>query len=139
MKRSQFPLDPGHVLEKFQRLRHRHVENVRDGFAFVADFEGLGVVAFAVTSLTFDVDVREEIHLQLYDPGALTRLAPSSLHVEGKTAGLITPDLGLRQKRKKIADVAEKTRVGRRIRPGRTADRALIDVDHLIDVFESLD
>jgi len=38
----------------------------------------------AVAGLALDVDVREEVHLHLMDPSALTGLAPAALDVETK-------------------------------------------------------
>src|SRR5581483_10539501 len=53
----------GHISKKTRRLIHGQIENIRDIFAFVSDFQGLAVVAFAVADFALDIDVRQKVHL----------------------------------------------------------------------------
>src|SRR5204862_263375 len=112
------------------------LEYVGDALAPKAHLECLSVVALPLAHLARNVDVREEVHLDLHQPIALARLAPPALHVEREASRPISADLRFRQLGKQLADRREQARVGGRIRSWRAANRALIDVDDLIDVLE---
>ena len=71
-----------HVLEKVQRLLHRHIQHLGDILALVSHFQRLAVVARALAHLAGDVDVGEEMHLDLDDAVAVAVLAPAARDVE---------------------------------------------------------
>ena len=79
------------------------------------------------------------MHLDLDHAVALAGLAAPALDVEGEASRLIAARLGFRQARKPFADRREGAGVGRRIRARRAADRRLVDVDHLVEMFEAVD
>lgn len=58
----QFARYGGDGVEKFAGFFDRHVEDLADVFAFVLDFEGFAVVAFAVADFAGDVHVGQEVH-----------------------------------------------------------------------------
>src|SRR5262249_61445107 len=89
----QLVQDLGYVLEHFRRLLHRHVQNVGDGVAAELHLLHLARVAGPVTYLARDVDVRQEVHLDLDDPVALTGLTAAALDVEREAAGPVAADL----------------------------------------------
>src|SRR5438477_8431161 len=117
----------------------REVALVGDRLSFITHLERLTVVAPALADLARDIDVREEVHLDLHEAVTLARLAPAPLDVERKAARSIAADLRLRQVGEQLADRREQPRVRRRIGPRRAADGTLIEVDHLVDLVESLD
>ena len=139
MKRTQLDPDPRHVLEHLERFIDCELEHVRDGVASELDLLDLARVARAVTHLAGHVHVGQEVHLDLDDAVALTRLAPPALHVEAEAPGLVTAHLGLGKAREQIAHVGEHSRVRRRVRPRCAADRRLVDVDSLVQVLEPVD
>ncbi len=111
----EFVPDRGDVLEEGKRLLDAHIEDVGDGLPAVLHLEGLLVVARPLALLTFDVDVREEVHLDLDEPVALAGLAPPALEVEREPARLVAPDLRLLRLGKDLADIIEDLGVGRRV------------------------
>src|SRR5690606_22783368 len=78
-----------------------------------------------------------EVHLDLDQPVALARLAAAALDVEAEAAGLVAARLRLGQAGEPVADLGEGAGVGRRVRARGAADRRLIDLDHLVAVFEA--
>ena len=58
----QFARYGGDGIEKFAGFFDGHVEDLADVFAFVLDFEGFAVVAFAVADFAGDVHVGQEVH-----------------------------------------------------------------------------
>ena len=79
------------------------------------------------------------MHLDLDDAVALAGLAASALHVEGEASRLIAARLGFREGREPFPDRREGAGVGRRIRARRAPDRRLVDVDDLVEMFETID
>ena len=127
------------VLEELQRLVHGHVQHVGDALALVLDLQRLAVVAVAVADLARHVDVGQELHLDADDAVALARLAAAALDVEAEPARLVAAHLGVRQAGEEVADLGEQVGVGRRVRARRPADGRLVDVHHLVQVFDPLD
>jgi len=79
---SQFLVDIRNVFEKFHGGVDRHVQYLVDVPAFVAYLQRLAVVAVATAGPAADVDVRQEVHLDGFDPCAVARLAAAALDVE---------------------------------------------------------
>src|SRR5262249_48108246 len=73
------------------------------------------------------------------DAVALAGLAAPAFDVEREAAGVVAARLGFRQTGEPIADGGEGASVGRRVRARGAADRRLVDVDDLIEMFEALD
>src|SRR5690606_13232898 len=139
LQRQHLVADRRHGVEEARRLLDRHVQNVRYALALEDDFQRLAVVALALADVAGDVDVGQEVHLDLDDAVALARLAAAALDVEAEPAGAVAAGLGLRQARVPIADRAEGAGVGGRVRARGAADRALVDVDDLVEQFQPLD
>src|SRR5690606_2373897 len=97
------------------------------------------VVARALAGLAGDIDIRQEMHLDLDDAIALARLAPPALDVEAEPPRLVAARLRLRQARKPVADGVEGAGIGGRVRPRGAADGALVDIDHLVQMFQPPD
>ena len=117
----------------------RELEHVRDRVALVAHAQGRLVEALALTLLAAHEDVRQEVHLDLAHAVALARLAAAALHVEGEAAGLVAVHPRFGQLREEAADLVEDLDVGDRVAARRAPDRALVDVDHLVELLEPRD
>src|SRR5690606_18543639 len=65
--------------------------------------------------------------------------AAASLDVEGKAPRLIASRLGFRQSSEPVANRRESARIGRGIGARRAADRRLINVNHLVQIFQPFD
>ena len=78
------------------------------------------------------------MHLDLDDAVAAAGLAAASLHIEAEPALFISPCLRIGRGGKQIPDHVEHPGIGGGIGTGRAADGRLIDVDHLIQLIDSL-
>src|SRR3982751_654162 len=139
VERLELLADARLVLEEGKGIFDGQLQHIRDALAAEADLERLAVVALPLAHLARHVHVGEEVHLDLHQTVALARLAAATLHVEREAAGPVAADLGLGKLGEQLADRGEETGVRRRVRARRTADRALIDVDDLVDVLEPRD
>ena len=137
VERLELDRDVRHRREEVVRLGDRHLEDVGDRLALEVDLERFAVVALALADLARHVDVREELHLDLQDPVALAVLAATALDVEAEAAGLVAADARLGDAGEELADRAEQAGVRRRVRARRPADRALVDLDDLVDVLDA--
>src|SRR6266436_10343310 len=139
VQRLELLLDRGHRLEERERLRHRHVQDVGDVLALVADLERLAVVALSAADLAGHVHVGQEVHLDLHEPVALAGLAAPALDVEREAPRLVAAHARVGRAGEQRADEGEDPGVGGRVRPRRPPDRRLVDVDHLVEVLRPLD
>ena len=139
VQRAQLLLARRDVGEERERLLDGHLQDVGDALALVMDLERLAVVPLAAADLAWNVDVRQELHLDLDDPVAGARLAASTLHVEGEAARGVAAQARLGDSREQLADRREEPGVGGGIRSRRPADWRLIDLDHLVHQRDALD
>ena len=79
------------------------------------------------------------MHFDLDEPVTLAGFAPPPLHVETETPGLVATRSSLGGLCEKLSDRREETRIGRWVRARRPADGALIDIDDLVEMLETLD
>ena len=135
-QRVHVPPDRVDRLEEDRGLLDRHVEHLGDRLALVVHLERLAVVAGPVAHLAGHVDVGQEVHLDLDRAVAGAVLAAAALDVEREPARLVTAGLGLGGLGEQLADAVEHPGVGRGVGPRRPPDRALVDVDGLVDVLE---
>ena len=108
----------------------------RDALALELHLERLAVVALAVADVAGDVDVGEEVHLDLEQAVAGARLAAAALDVEAEAAGFVAARLAFGEPGEPVADLGEGAGVGRGVRARGAADRRLVDVDDLVEIFE---
>ena len=139
VQRLQAAADLRDLREERERLLDRHLEHVGDRLALEAHLERLAVVALALARLARDVDVGQEVHLDLDLAVALARLAAAALDVEREAPRLVAAHLRVGRQRVELADVREEVGVRRRVRARRAADRALVDLDHLVERVDALD
>src|SRR5207253_8814422 len=96
-------------------------------------------VVLDLEDIALDIDVGQEVHLDLDDAVALAGLAAAALDVEAEAARGVAAGLGFRQFGKPVADGGEGAGIGGRVGTRRPPDRALVDVDHLVEEFQPLD
>ena len=123
MQRLQAATQLRNLREEDQRLLDRHLQHVCDRLALEAHLERLLVVAPPVANLARNVDIRKEMHLNLEGAIAATGLATTALDVERETPLLVTARLGVGRIGVELANVIEQSRVCRRIRARRAANR----------------
>src|SRR5690606_41637314 len=105
---------------------------------FRSHFQGFAVVALAFADIAGHIDVRQEVHFHLDHAVALAGLAASALDVEGEASRTVTPRAGFRHAGEQLTDGREQPRIGGWIGAGRAADRALVNVDHLVQVLQAI-
>ena len=139
MQRLQHRADFGDVREVFERLLHVHLEDVMDVLVLEAYLQRLAIEAVAFAHRTRHPHVGEEVHLQPIRPVPLARLAAAAGLVEAEAPRLVPADLRLRHLRIEVADQVEDLDVRRRVGARRSADRRLVDVDHLVNQLQPVD
>ena len=126
-------------IKEYSRLFDGHLQHFVDALALVFDLKGFTVVALALAHIARHVDVREKVHFYLDQAITLTGFTASALHVEGETPRAITAGAGLRHAREQFTDRGKQPGVSRRVGARRSANRALVDVDDLVQVLQPLD
>ncbi len=61
-ERIEFSLNYRYGIEEYGGLRDRHIQDLVDGFIFVADVKSFPVVTFAMTGVARHVDIGQEMH-----------------------------------------------------------------------------
>ena len=92
--------------------------------SFMLNLHRLAVVALALADLAGHIDIGQKMHLDLDQAIALAGFTAAALHIETIAAGLVAANARFGQIGIEIPDEAEQTRIGRRIRARRPADRA---------------
>ena len=139
LNRTQFRIDTGDMLKKFDGHVHGHVEHVVDAFPLVFHFERLPVVTFPAARLARHVNIRQEVHFNRLYSSSLALFAASPLHIEGETSRLETACLRIGSGLEEFAYITENIGVGGRIAPRGTSYRGLVHDDQLVDMLQPLD
>ena len=129
----------GHVFEELHGLVDGHVEHIGYRLALETHFERLTIIALAMTLLAGHLDIGQEVHLDGLVAIAATGLTTSTLDIEGESPWLITSDLGLREVDKQRTDIGKDTRICSWIGARCAPNGRLIDIHHLIYIFQTLD
>ena len=114
-KRIELAFDRRHGVEKYRCILDRHTQHLMNVFAFIANLERLPVVTFTLTPVARNVNIREEVHLHLYQAIAMTGLAAAAAHVERKAPGIVAARPRLRRRRKEFANGRKKAGIGGRV------------------------
>ena len=117
---------------------HRHIQDIIDILSLVANLQGFPVVAFSVTNLAGHIDIRQEMHLDLYNTVSGAGLTTSTLHIEGETPLGIASLLGILGAGKEVTNQVEDAGIGCRIGAGGSSNRALVNVYDFIQSFQAL-
>ena len=99
-------------------------------------FQRLPVIPQAVADFAGNGHIRQKLHLNLVIPLPLASLAAPPLDIERKPPRLIPPNPRLRQTGEQLADGSKRPGIGSRIAPRRPPDGRLVDLDHLIHIFD---
>src|SRR5262249_12209639 len=91
----------------------------------------------AAANFALHINVRQKVHLDLDQAAAFAILAAAAFHIETESSRVVTAHSRRRQLREQITDRPERAGVSYRIRSRRPADRALIDHDCLVDLFDT--
>ena len=75
-------LNPRKRGKKCRGFIDRHVEDFSDIFSFELNPQGFTIVSHPLASITLDIDIREEVHLDLLGSTPLTDLTATTLGVE---------------------------------------------------------
>ena len=133
-----FFADFGDVLEELHCFLGGHVQHLGNVLTLVLHLQGLPVIPLAMAHLTGHVHIRQEMHFDFHQAVAVTGLAPAALYIEGEAARAVAPHFGIGCGSKQIPDVIEQPRIGSGVGPGGSADRALVNVDNLVQMLQSL-
>ena len=129
----------GECGEELCGLFHRHFEHVGDGLALVVHFEGFAVVALAVAGFAGHVHVRQEVHFNLQGAVAGAVLAAATLNVKRESTRGVAAHFRFAGLCEQLTDVVEHAGVGSGVRARGAADRRLIHVNDLVQVFQAVD
>ena len=101
-------------------------------------FEGFAVIAFSLAGFARHVNIRQKVHLNL--EGAVTRacFASTAFNVERKPSGGISAHFSLIRLGKELTNMVEHAGVCRRIRPRSTPNRRLVNMNNLIQMFQTV-
>ena len=73
------------------RLGDGQFQHIGNGLALVLHLQRGLVETTPITFVAFNVDIREEVHLDFPDPVTLAILAATTLHIEREPARLVSP------------------------------------------------
>ena len=90
-----------------------------------------------MTGFTFHVNIGQEIHFNCSHTRSFTGFATPAFHIKTKTSGFITPNHTLRSHCKQISNLSKYFGIGRRIRPWRSPNGTLVNVNHFVDMFQA--
>ena len=96
------------------------------------------IVAFAMTSWTSDIDIREEVHFNFVDAVALTMFATTTFDIETKSARLVTAEFGFGLRGVEIANLGENASIGGGIAARGATNGRLIDDDDFVKMFNAI-
>ena len=133
----KLPFDLGNVSKESICLIHGHIQNVCYVFPFILNLLSLPIISFTFTNLTGDIYIGKKMHLYFNNPISFASLTSSPSHIEAESSGPVSPHLRLRKHGKKVPYRSEDSGIGGRIGSGGSANRGLIDADHLIDVLNT--
>ena len=139
VKRFQLAQDLRVVFEEPHRLLDGHVEHFADVLPLPDHFQRLPVIPFPAAHVAGHIQVRQEVHLDLFHAVPLAGFAPAALHVEGEPGLPESAHLRLGAHGIELPDHVEKPRIRGRVAPGRPPDGALVDHDDLVELFDALD
>ncbi len=136
---AQPPLHIAQAGEKVQRLAYGHVQDVVNGRrtaqVFNADFQNFRPEAFAIAVGAAQIDVRQELHFDVFEPRAAAGGTAPVATVEAECAGRIAAFFGKFGLCKQLADGVECADITGRIRTCRFPDRGLVNHHHIGQLF----
>ena len=126
------------AFKKFNTLIDCHIQHIANRFALKTDFKRFAVIAPAIAFVAMDIYIGEEIHFDHFHSGTFTLFATPPFYIKRESTRFVTPYFCFGQKCKKIPDIGENTCISDRVRAGRTSNRRLIDLHHLVNMLNTL-
>ena len=118
-------------------LLNVQVQAIGDRLALEENLQRRARIAFAFANSARDPDVGQELHVQAQRPVPLAQRAAPECGVEAKGAWNKTASFALGQLGEQIPYLIEELGVGRRVAPGRSTDRRLVDFDELVQMLDA--
>src|SRR5262249_24424673 len=104
-----------------------------------SDLERLPSEAATLAHRARDPDVGQEVHLEAIRAVAVAGFAAATRDIEAEPARAVSLGIRLREQREQVANLVENLDVSRRVGARCAPDGRLIDIDHFIELVESLD
>src|SRR5659263_215083 len=79
------------VFKERKRFFNSHIQHLCNILSFVCNFKRFAIEAFSMTDFAGDIHIRKKMHFYSDDPVPAACFASSSLQVEAKAPGLVTP------------------------------------------------
>ena len=133
MDSPQLARDGRNAFEEIHCLSDSHIQDIGNRFSLVLDLKSLAVITTAMADFARHVDIRQKVHFDFDNAVAAARFASTAFNIEREATGLVAAHTGVGSLAEKLADHVEDTGVRRRVGAGCPANRALIDVDDLVD------
>ena len=136
-QRLQLARNGGHVLEEGPGVFHRQLQHLRNVAALPLHLQCFAVVALAVAHVAGHVHVGQKMHFHFHHAIALAGFAAPAGHVERKAPRRVAALFGGGGFGHQLAQRREQAGVGRGVAARCAANGRLIDVDHLVEKFQS--
>src|SRR5678815_3822806 len=137
VQRVQLLIDARLILEECECVLDGEIEHISNGKTAESHLQCLAIVSLPFAHVTRHIDIGKEMHLDFHETISFARLTTSTFHVEREATRTISANLRFRHFSEKLANRREESRICRRIGARSSTNRTLIDVDDLVDVFES--
>ncbi|MNH06966.1 hypothetical protein D3C79_663460 [compost metagenome] len=136
-QRLQLARQGWHGIKEVTGFLNGHFQHFVDVLTLVLHFQRFAVIAFAFALIARHIDIRQEVHLYLDHAVTLAGFAAAALDVKAETARRVATGTGFRYPGKQFTHRGEDPGIGGRVRAWRTANWALIDIDHLVEMFQA--
>ena len=117
----------------------RHSENFCDIFSLELNLESILVVSGSSTRFTFDIDVREKVHLDLLGSTSFTDLTATTASIERESPRSESTFLCIESSCENLSYIGKYSGVCGDVGMWSFSNRGLIDDDNLVDVRHSFD
>ena len=95
IERLQTRVNFWHVFEEFKCFFHLHFQNISYIFTLIFYLKRFLVISFPATNITFNINIREEIHLNFNKPITRAFFTPSAFNIKAKSARFIAPHFSI--------------------------------------------
>ncbi len=127
------------IAEEADELLRRAFEQIGDREAPHADLQDFVLEAAAFAVGAAQVNIRKELHFDVFEPFAVAVLTAPPRHVEGEVPGRVAPCDGFRGLGEQLSDRFEDPCVGQEVGSRRASDGLLVHEDHLFEPVQTLE
>ena len=82
VQHGQFVTDNRHRFEKFDTLFNGHIQHIGNGFALEFNLKRFAVIARAMALVAANINVRQEMHFNFYEPVARAGFTAPAFDIE---------------------------------------------------------